>query len=47
MDILLAHASQHRNLKKFVPYYNFYPGWVYFSIFDQEHFRIVEIDQEI
>lgn len=42
-DIMLAHASQHRNLKKFWPWYHWYPGAVYFRIFDKEHFRVIEV----
>lgn len=37
---MLAYASQHRNLKKFWPYYNWYPSWIYFRIFDKEYFRV-------
>jgi LmbE family N-acetylglucosaminyl deacetylase len=42
--VFLAHASQHRNLKKFIPYYHYYPGWLYFGIFNKEYFRIIDID---
>ncbi len=42
MAVLRAHASQTRNLKKFAPYYNYYPGWLYFRIFDKEHFRVLD-----
>ena len=42
--VFLAHASQHRNLKKFFPYYHYYPGWLYFGIFNKEYFRIINID---
>lgn len=41
-NVFLAHASQHRNLKKFIPYYHFYPGWLYFGIFDKEYFRVIK-----
>ncbi|GAH36120.1 unnamed protein product [marine sediment metagenome] len=41
----LAHASQHRNLKKFIPYYHYYPGWLYFRIFNKEYFRIINVDE--
>ena len=43
-NVFLAHASQHRNLKKFIPYYHYYPGWLYFGIFNKEYFRIINID---
>ncbi|MBX2980788.1 MAG: PIG-L family deacetylase [Flavobacteriales bacterium] len=42
-DIMLAHASQHRNLKKFWPWYHWYPAAIYFRIFDKEHFRVIEV----
>lgn len=41
----LAHASQHRNLKKYIPYYHLYPGWIYFRIFRYEYFNILNIDE--
>jgi len=43
--VILAHASQHRNLKKFIPYYHYYPGWLYFGIFNKEYFRLINIDE--
>jgi LmbE family N-acetylglucosaminyl deacetylase len=45
--VFLAHASQHRNLKKFFPYYHYYPGWLYFRIFNKnkEYFRIIDIEK--
>ena len=43
--VFLAHASQHRNLKKFIPYYHYYPGWLYFGIFNKEYFRIINVDE--
>ncbi len=43
--VFLAHASQHRNLKKFYPYYRYYPGWLYFGIFNKEYFRIINVDE--
>lgn len=42
--VFLAHKSQHRSLKKFIPYYHYYPGWLYFGIFNKEYFRIINID---
>ena len=42
--VFLAHASQKRNLKKFIPYYNIYPGWIYFTIFGKEYFSVIDIN---
>ena len=44
-EIFLAHASQHRNLRKFYPFYHYYPGWLYFGIFNKEYFRVINIDE--
>ncbi len=40
---MLAYSSQHRNLKKFWPYYNWYPASLYFSIFACEYFRVMPV----
>lgn len=42
--VLLAHASQHRNIKKYVPYYRIIPGWIYWRIFKYEYFKILSIN---
>ena len=41
----LAHASQHRNIKKYVPYYRIIPGWIYWRIFRYEYFNILFIEE--
>jgi len=41
--VFLAHASQHRNLKKYQPFYKCYPGWIYFRIFNTEYFNVIEL----
>lgn len=43
-EVFIAHASQKRNLKKFIPYYNLYPGQIYFTIFGKEYFRVIDIN---
>lgn len=45
METLLAYESQKRNLKKYVPYYNWYPYWIYFNIFNKEYFRTISINK--
>ena len=45
--VFFAHASQHRNLKKFIPYYHYYPGWIYFRIFNNEYFKVINIEELI
>lgn len=42
--VFFAHASQHRNLKKYFPFYRYYPGSIYFGIFDKEYFSIIEFE---
>jgi len=43
MRVMQAYESQHRNLKKYWPYYHWYPSWVYFKIFDKEYFRVINV----
>lgn len=42
-QVMLAYKSQERNLVKIWPYYNVYPHWLYFWIFDKEYFRTIVI----
>jgi hypothetical protein len=42
-QVMLTYASQERNLKKIWPYYEVYPHWLYFKIFDKEYFREITI----
>jgi len=44
MATIKSYASQHRNLKKFIKHYHLYPHWLYFRIFDQEFFRVVNLN---
>jgi hypothetical protein len=44
-NILLAQASQYKNINKFIPFFKFYPGWIYFNIFDKEYFKILDINK--
>jgi LmbE family N-acetylglucosaminyl deacetylase len=45
-QVMLAYESQKRNIKKIWPFYDVYPHWVYFKIFDKEYFRDIEIKAE-
>jgi LmbE family N-acetylglucosaminyl deacetylase len=42
-EIMLAYESQKRNLKKIWPFYDYYPHWIYFRIFDKEYFNVVAV----
>jgi len=44
-SVFLAHASQHRNLKKFFPSYKYIPSKIYFRIFDKEYFNIIQLTE--
>ncbi len=41
--VLLAHASQHRNIKKLFTSYKYIPSKIYFKIFNKEYFNIIEL----
>jgi len=42
-EVMNVYESQKGNLKKFWPYYNWYPYWIYFKIFDKEYFRVITV----
>ncbi|MEO8088520.1 MAG: hypothetical protein ABI763_17000, partial [Bacteroidota bacterium] len=42
-NFMCAFESQKRNIRKVWPYYNWYPSWIYFRIFDKEYFRTLEV----
>lgn len=42
-QVMLTYESQKRNLQKIWPYYDVYPHWLYFKIFDKEYFREITI----
>jgi LmbE family N-acetylglucosaminyl deacetylase len=39
-----AHASQHRNIKKFFPNYHLYPSSVYGWMYPKEYFRVLKLE---
>lgn len=41
--VMISYGSQKRNLRKIWPYYHVYPHWIYFKIFDREHFNVIAI----
>jgi LmbE family N-acetylglucosaminyl deacetylase len=41
-EVMLTYKSQERNLKKIWPYYDVYPYWIYFNIFDKEYFNVID-----
>lgn len=45
MDYLTSFSKkEQKNLKKFLPGYQYYPSWIYFGIFDQEYFRVIDTE---
>jgi len=42
-DLMTAYVSQQRNIRKFWPYYNWCPYWIYFKINPNEYFKIITI----
>ncbi|MGC4020719.1 MAG: PIG-L family deacetylase [Cyclobacteriaceae bacterium] len=43
-EAMTAYTTEQNSIKKFWPYYNWYPSWIYFRIFDKDFFRIIDID---
>jgi LmbE family N-acetylglucosaminyl deacetylase len=41
--ILKSYSTEQNSLKKFWPYYTYYPAFVYFRLFDREFFRIIKL----
>jgi LmbE family N-acetylglucosaminyl deacetylase len=42
-DFMCAFKSQQQSIRKIWPYYNWYPAWLYFGIFDKEFFRTLDV----
>lgn len=40
-----AYTTEQNSIRKFWPYYNWYPSWIYFRIFDRDFYRIIDIEQ--
>ena len=35
--------SEKKNIRKFIPYFEVYPHWLYFRIFDKEYFKVIDL----
>lgn len=45
MKFLRAYGPEERkNIRKFLPLYEWFPHWLYFRIFDREFFRVIELE---
>jgi len=41
--VLQTYSTEQNSLKKFWPYYNYYPASIYFRLFDREFFRTIKL----
>jgi LmbE family N-acetylglucosaminyl deacetylase len=44
-ECLLAYTTEQNSLKQIWPFYNWYPSWIYFKIFDRDFFRIINLEK--
>lgn len=42
---MLAYTTEQNSLTKIWPYYNWYPSWLYFRIFDRDFFRVIDVSK--
>lgn len=42
-EAMLAYTTEQNSLKQIWPYYNWYPYWAYFKVFDRDFFRILDV----
>jgi len=42
-DFIKCFPTERKNFKRFVPFFNWYPNWIYYRIFDKEYYRVIEI----
>ncbi len=42
---LSAYTTEQNSLKQIWPSYRYYPGWLYFRIFDREFYRVIEVSE--
>lgn len=41
--VMKAYVTEQNSLRKIWPYYNWYPSWLYFRIFNRDFFRVIDI----
>ena len=44
-SVMNSYPSEKGNFNKFWQYYNWYPAWFYFKIFDREFFRVIDLQK--
>ncbi|HEX6847917.1 MAG TPA: PIG-L family deacetylase [Chitinophagaceae bacterium] len=42
-QVMQAYVTEQNSFKQISPYYNWYPYWIYFRIFDRDFFKIVDV----
>jgi hypothetical protein len=42
-QVMLAYTTEQNSFKQITPYYNWYPHWIYFKIFDRDFFKVVNV----
>ncbi len=42
-QVMQAYTTEQNSFKKITPYYNWYPHWVYFKIFDRDFYKVVDV----
>ncbi len=42
-EAMQAYTTEQNSLKQIWPFYNWYPSWIYFKIFDRDFFKITEV----
>ena len=43
---MLSYTTEQNSLTKIWPFYNYYPGSIYFKIFDKEYYRVLKKDEK-
>jgi LmbE family N-acetylglucosaminyl deacetylase len=44
-ESMKAYTTEQNSLNQIWPYYNWYPSWIYFKIFDRDFFRILDVKE--
>lgn len=42
-QVMQAYITEQNSFKQICPYYNWYPHWIYFKIFDRDFFKIIDV----
>lgn len=42
-EVMKGYITEQNSLRKIWPYYNWYPSWIYFRIFNKEYFRVITL----